>query len=125
MNLEILKVCSAEDGGSKFAFETIPLQSGSEQFQKETVLMSPTEICKRYFFVRLPVGFSDEQAFAARRQLCVLLSGRVEIGTPDGEVIGFGVGETVILEDTVHTVPGRCVKVVGDEPALILTVQLE
>lgn len=125
MNLEIVKVFSTEDGVSRFASETVRLKSGAGQFQEDSTMMSPAESCKRYFFVKLPAGFSDEQAFAGRRQLCVLLSGRVEIGTPDGEAIGFGAGETVMLEDTEATAPGRSVKVVGDEPALILTVQLD
>lgn len=125
MNIEMLKVFSGEDGASKFGTETVTLQSGAEHFQKNIVFFSPVESCKRFFFAQLPVGFSDNQAFAGRRQLCVVLSGRVEIGTPDGEFIGLGVGETVLLEDTAIATQLRSVQVVGDEPALILVVQLE
>lgn len=123
--MDILKVSNSEQGGTQIGRETVDLKSGSNDFLRNSLSISTSSNCSRYFFSELPVGYSSERDFAAKKQLCVLLSGRVEIGTSDRDATEVEVGDVILLADTDYRSPSRSIRVIGNRPARILTVQLE
>ena len=73
-------------------------------------------------FIGAPAGWDSPAHPAPARQWVVMVRGRVEATTTDGEARVFGPGVAVLLEDTNGT--GHRTRVVGDEPWLALVVVL-
>jgi len=70
-------------------------------------------------------GYASRNDFASRRQICALLSGRLELRLKDGEEKEIVPGDLVRLEDTAFDNPARSMRVLGDEHARVLVLQLE
>jgi len=123
--MQITTIINDGKGGTTFGKDEIRLQLGMSEFLSNSPLMSPAQPCKRYFFSELPAGYYSSKDFSSRRQLCVLLSGEVEIMSSGGQTERFGAGDVLRLEDTDYQSPGRTIHVVSAQVARILSVQLE
>jgi len=123
--MEIVTFQNASAGGTVFGRETVTLQPGISDFLATSPLMSAAHPCKRYFFSELPPGYHSSKDFSSRRQLCVLLSGEIEVMSTEGQTERFEAGDVLRLDDTDFQTPGRTVRVTGDGPARILSVQIE
>ncbi len=123
--MKILTVFNDTKGATRFGEDKIEFQAGNIGVMPGLARNSSTETCKRFYWTEMNPGFSSGKDFAARRQVCVLLSGQIEIQTVDGEVRALAPGDVVRLEDTAYEAPGRSMRVLGDVAARVLVVQLE
>lgn len=122
--MQIATFSNDDKGGTVFGQVKLDLQKGLNT-QATAAMMSSAQSCKRYFFMELPPGYASNKDFSCRSQLCVLLSGEVELTSSAGEVQRFDIGAVIRLDDTDYENPGRAIRVVGDQAARILSVQIE
>ena len=72
-------------GGTKLGEEKVELRGSYNDVLGASLKLSGSRPCKRYFFSELPPGFSSSNDFSSRRQLCVLLSGEIELKSSSGD----------------------------------------
>lgn len=125
MTLTIVDVSNDASGGVRIDRDEVRLRAGEADWFGGVTAMSDAEKCKRFFFLELPPGHAAEGTFAARKQLCVLLQGRVEVAVGGGNAVELGPGDVVRLADTDFQSANRSVRVVGTEPAHVIVIQLE
>ena len=123
--MEIVTFKNDNEGGTFFSGETITLQFGVNNFLTASPLLSTAHTCQRYFFSELPPGYQSGGDFSSRRQICVLLSGELEVMSTGGETKYFVAGDVLRLEDTNFQILGRTLRVTSKDPARILNVQIE
>lgn len=123
--MKLLTVYNDPKGQTRFGEEEVELRAGISAQVSGTSRMSSAESCKRFYVTEMAPGYASRNDFASRRQICVLLSGRLEVRLNDGEARAVEPGDLVRLEDTAYDNPARSMLVVGDEPARVLVLQLE
>lgn len=123
--MKILTVYNTSNGEVRFGEEELELRAGINDQVVGMSRMSSSETCKRYYVTELGPGYSSNNDFATRSQICVVLSGRIEVSLNTGEVRELGPGDLVRLEDTAYDAPGRSMRVIGDVPAQVLVLQLQ
>lgn len=74
------------------------------------------------FIKEFPPGTFLDWHPAPRRQIVIILSGRLEHGFRDGSIHTFSAGDVRVLVDT--TGEGHTTRIVGDEAALVAVVPL-
>ena len=87
------------DGESHFSEVQIDLPHERVDAFGHTIASSTTFTSTRAQFVVLPAGLDQDWHPAPRRQIVTILSGRVEVDTPDGEQRSFGPGEAFLADD--------------------------
>ena len=112
-------------GGTKLGEEKVELRGSYNDVLGASLMLSGSRPCKRYFFSELPPGFSSSNDFSSRRQLCVLLSGEIELKSSTGDVRHFVAGDVILLEDIDYEPPGRAIFIKGEHPARVLSVQID
>jgi len=112
-------------GGTVFGDERVELRKSYNDILGAAIMMSGSRPCKRYFFSELPPGFSSAKDFSSRRQLSILLSGEIELTSSTGDVRQFVAGDVILLEDTDYELPGRAIRITGEHPARVLSVQID
>ena len=112
-------------GGTVFGDEKMELRKSYNDILGAAIMMSGSRPCKRYFFSELPPGFSSNKDFSSRRQLSILLSGEIELTSSAGDVRQFVAGDVILLEDTDYELPGRAIRITGEHPARVLSVQID
>ncbi|MFO7759729.1 MAG: hypothetical protein R6V26_14865 [Roseovarius sp.] len=112
-------------GGTHFGEEKVELRGSCNDLLGAALMMSGSRPCKRYFFSELPPGFSSSKDFSSRRQLCALLSGEIELTSSTGDVRHFVAGDVILLEDIDYEPPGRAMRITGQHPARVLSVQID
>jgi hypothetical protein len=70
-----------------------------------------------------PAGVLQDWHPAPKRQFVFIISGRLEIGFPDGSKKVFGPGDARLVEDTTGS--GHTTIALGDEPCITATVVLK
>lgn len=123
--MRIMTFSNDGKGGTQFGHQMVDFQSGLSGFVVSSQMMSAARPCKRYFFTELPPGFASTKDFSSRSQLCVLLSGEVELSSSTGDTERLSAGGVMLLDDTDYENPSREIRVLGDEAAHILVVQTE
>lgn len=108
----IYRVYTGEDGASHL--EDL---SGSEH-----PLLSGKLPATGVFLKRFLAGTHLPPHPAPRRMVCVMVSGVLEAGFPDGTVQRFGAGDVRLMEDTQGT--GHTTRVIGDQDVVIAVVAL-
>lgn len=78
---------------------------------------------ERFIFVQFPAGWDSELHPTPRRQLLVMLSGRLQGAASDGAVMELGSGDVVLMEDT--TGKGHTAQALDGQPVHALMVHLE
>ena len=73
-------------------------------------------------FLEAPPGWDDAFHTTPRRQLAVLLEGRLKVSCSDGQSITMSPGDVVLLSDTSGK--GHLSEVQGDDPTHFLLVGL-
>lgn len=108
----LYRIYKGED--DKSHIEELPLDN---PFWK-SVRTAPT-----MFFKEFPPGTFLDWHPAPRRQIVIILSGRLEHGFRDGSRHTFGAGDVRVLVDTAGE--GHTTRVLGDEAVLVAVVPLE
>lgn len=125
MAMRITTFSNDGKGGTKFGHEAVDLNVGLSDFLATSPMMSSAQSCKRYFFTELPPGYSSRKDFSSRRQLCVLLSGEIELTSTTGDVQHFVAGDVILLEDVDYELPGRMMRITSEHAARVLAVQID
>ncbi len=76
-----------------------------------------------YVWVRFPAGWDSGLHPTPRRQLFIVLSGKIEGAASDGSIITMTAGDVLLMEDT--TGKGHTARVRGENDVLALMVYLE
>lgn len=93
--MKITRIVSTPDGGSRFVDEVIPLRDAGA-----IGTLSRPISCSHAVFRRTEPDYDYDWHVAPARQFIVLLDGRIEIETTDGQVRRFGGGDVLLVEDT-------------------------
>ena len=96
--MRIVRFVETPEGGSRF--EEIDIQF-SEAFQDPfgNTLHRTKPFASNGMLVELPAGLDQDWHVVPNRQLVVVLSGRLEVETTDGQVRRWGVGEMFLADD--------------------------
>jgi quercetin dioxygenase-like cupin family protein len=96
--MKITRFYATEDGESRFDKIEIPIEHARD-VDGQTVLSSGGVLSPAVRFVELPEGFRTGWHHAPTRQIVVVLSGVVEVGTSDGHTQQWGAGEAFMPDD--------------------------
>jgi hypothetical protein len=119
--MKVTRFHATADGGSRFQEVEIPInQQRPDQFG-HTILQSNAWASPSIRFVELPTGLDQSWHHAPARQIVVVLSGTIEVGTSDDQKRRSTAGEAFIADDL--TGKGHVTRVV-DGPARVMFVQL-
>jgi hypothetical protein len=119
--MKVIRFHATADGGSRFQEVEIPITEPRKDEFGFTLHMSGTFASPSIRFVELPAELDQGWHHAPARQIVVLLRGRMEVGTSDGQTKQWGAGTAVIADDL--TGKGHVTRVV-EGPALVMFVQL-
>ena len=109
--MRLTRFSAGGDGESSFSEVEIDLPHERVDAAGRSIASSPTFTSTRTQFVVLPAGLEQDWHPAPRRQLVAILSGRVEVDTPDGERRSFGAGDVFLADDV--TTRGHRTRTVG------------
>ena len=73
-------------------------------------------------YISSPAGWFGDWHPAPRRQMIFCLSGTMEVEVSDGEILRFGPGAVILVEDTSGQ--GHITRVVGEERAYLAAVPI-
>jgi quercetin dioxygenase-like cupin family protein len=119
--MKVIRFHATPEGESRFEEVEIPITDPRKDSFGFTLHQSGTFASPSVRFVELPVGLDQGWHHAPARQIVVLLQGRMEVGTSDGQKKQWGAGTAVIADDL--TGKGHVTRVV-EGPALVMFVQL-
>jgi quercetin dioxygenase-like cupin family protein len=97
-------------------------RSHIEEFPPHDPFWSRVKTSSTMFLKEFPPGTFLDWHPAPRRQIVIILSGRLEHGFRDGSMHTFGPGDVRVLVDT--TGEGHTTRVLGDETVLVAVVPL-
>lgn len=97
-------------------------KSHIEELQLHDSFWKSVKTASTIFFKEFPPGTFLDWHPAPRRQVVIILSGRLEHGFRDGSRHTFGAGDVRVLEDT--TGEGHTTRIVGNETVLVAVVPL-
>ena len=117
--MQVTRFSPGEDGESQFSAVEVSYPYQRDLAGGGAIRSSPVFASGHVQFANLPDGLDQPPHPAPRRQLVVVLSGRVEVGTPDGQTREFGPGG-VFLADDVRS-PGHTTRTL-DGPVDVLFV---
>jgi hypothetical protein len=115
--MQVTRFSAGDDGQSRFSTVEITFPHERADAFGHTIRSSDRFASPSVQFAVLPDGLDQDWHPAPRRQLVAILTGAVEVGTPDGATRRFGPGE-VFLADDVGTA-GHTTKTVGG-PAQVM-----
>jgi len=125
MTMRIVTFFNDGNGGTQFGSKPVELHGPENDIEGTSLTMSGSRPCKRYFFSEIPPGFSSSTDFSSRSQLCVLLSGEIELTSSSGDVKHFVAGDVILLEDVDYDPPGRMMRITSEHAARVLAVQID
>jgi hypothetical protein len=95
----VTRFSAGEDGESQFSDLEVPHPHERADAFGHTILSSAAFTSPRVQFARLPAGLDQDWHPAPQRQLVAVLTGRLEVGTPDGARRMFGPGDVFLADD--------------------------
>src|SRR5262252_10500758 len=96
--MKITRFYATEDGESRFDEIEIPTDNARDN-EGQTVFFSHRVLSPAVRFVELPEGFRTGWHHALTRQIVVVVSGVLEVGTSDGHTQQWGAGEACMPDD--------------------------
>ena len=119
--MKVTRFHATADGGSRFQEVEIPITEPRPDQFGHTILQSNAWASPSIRFVELPVGLDQSWHHAPARQIVVVLSGKIEVGTSDNQKRQCGAGQAFIADDL--TGKGHLTRVL-EGPARVMFVQL-
>lgn len=101
----------------------VPLTEGDFAPPAPPLYTSEPARAQQALFFHAPVGWFGDWHPTPAYQYFVALSGELEVGVSDGELRPVRGGDVVLLEDLAGK--GHTTRVIGDQPACAIIVQLE
>jgi quercetin dioxygenase-like cupin family protein len=119
--MKITRFHATADGGSRFQEVEVPINQQRQDQFGHTLLLSNDWASPSIRFVELPAGLDQSWHHAPARQIVVVLSGTLEVGTSDDQKRRCTAGQAFIADDL--TGKGHLTRVI-DGPARVMFVQL-
>ncbi len=120
--MNYLRMFADEQGESHFDNADLSLNELPFIPKAPSVHVSVEQPVDNLVFMRVPTGWSDDGHTAPRRQWVMVLRGKIEFETSDGEIRRLVPGMIVLAEDT--TGRGHKARSIGDEDALLGVAQI-
>ena len=120
--MKILRFHAAGDGGSRFQEVEVPIDQPRVDSFGNTLRQSGAFASPSVRFVELPRGLDQSWHKAPARQIVILLSGVMEVGTSDGEKRQWRAGTAVIADDLSGK--GHTTRTIGNEPRVSVVIPL-
>lgn len=109
--MKITRFYATDDGGSRFMDIEIPITTPQKDTDGHTLMLSNTYASPSVRFVELPEGMSQTWHNAPQRQVVIVLSGTLEVGTTDNQTRQWQAGEAFLADDV--TGKGHVTRTVG------------
>ena len=122
MELKVLTMFSDIDGEARCVEDAVEFRSNDHGLSLTAALISPSESCRNFQYVELPVGFQSSGRIADIGQLAVCLAGKVEITGASGE--GYVLGAGGVFRLRKGKVSSHTIAVSGEAPVHLLVIQL-
>lgn len=119
--MKITRFYATADGESRFQEVEVPIDHPRPDAFGYTLLQSNASASPSFRFVELPQGMVQGWHHAPARQIVIVLSGVMEVGTSDNQKRQCSAGGAFIADDL--TGKGHVTRVV-EGPARVLFVQL-
>jgi hypothetical protein len=97
--MQVTRFSAGADGRSCFSTVEIAYPRQRDDAFGHTISSSDAFSSPAVQFIVLPAGLDQGLHPAPRRQFVTVLSGEVEVGTPDGTTRRFGPGQTFLADD--------------------------
>lgn len=120
--VHIVRLVADADGSSRFVEAEVAMTPRDFAPPAAPLDVSDAVAASGVIFWRAPVGWDGQQHPAPARQWAFVLGGAVEVEASDGATRFLGPGDGILLEDL--TGAGHTTRVVGDEPAVGVFVQV-
>jgi hypothetical protein len=109
--MKIIRFHATDNGESRFVEIDIPIEHGQKDADGHTLQFSNSYASPHVRFAELPAGMSQTWHNAPARQIVVILSGQLEVGTSDGQTRRWRAGEAFLADDV--TGKGHLTKTIG------------
>ena len=119
--MRVIRFHATENGESRFQEVEIPIDQARRDSFGHTLLQSSACASPGFRFVELPAGLDQSWHHAPARQIVVVLSGVLEVGTSDNQKRQCRAGQAFIADDL--TGKGHTTRVV-EGPAHVMFVEL-
>jgi hypothetical protein len=119
--MKITRFYATESGESRFVEIDIPVEHKRKDADGNILRFSNSYASPNVCFAELPDGMVQSWHHAPARQIVVVLSGELEVGTSDGQTRRWRAGEAFLASDV--TGQGHTTKTVGG-PARLLFAPL-
>ncbi len=119
--MKITRFYATESDESRFVEIDIPLEQAQQDADGNLLRFSNSYPSPNVRFAELPDGMVQSWHHAPARQVVVVLSGELEVGTSDGQTRRWRAGEAFLADDV--TGQGHTTKTVGG-PARVLFAPL-
>ena len=119
--MKVTRFHATPDGESRFQEIEVPINEPRADQFGNTLLQSRAWASPSIRFVELPKGLDESWHHAPARQIVVVLSGVLEVGTSDGQKRRCTPGQAFIADDL--TGKGHLTRVI-EGPAHVMFVQL-
>jgi hypothetical protein len=98
--MEVIRFFETPDGGSRFEQHELKFPTPfTDPYGDVYGLSKPLEVASA-IFAELPTGLNQSWHGAPTRQLVVVLTGRIEVETTDGQMRRWGPGNMFMADDT-------------------------
>jgi hypothetical protein len=119
--MKVTRFHATPDGESRFQEIDIPIKEARPVESGPSIMQSNAWASPSIRFLELPAGLDQSWHHAPARQIVVVLSGSLEVGTTDNQKRRCSAGQAFIADDL--TGKGHVTRVV-DGPARVMFVQL-
>lgn len=119
--MNVTRFYATENGESRFVEIDIPIEQAQRDADGNTLRLSNSYPSPSVRFADLPAGMVQSWHNAPARQIVVVLSGELEVGTSDGQTRRWGAGEAFLADDV--TGKGHTTRTIGG-PARVLFAPL-
>jgi hypothetical protein len=119
--VKITRFYATETGESRFAEVEVPIVHGQKDADGHILRFSNSYASPNVRFAELPDGMVQGWHHAPARQIVVLLSGELEVGTSDGQTRRWQAGGAFLADDL--TGKGHTTRTIGG-PAHVLFAPL-
>ncbi|HJY82036.1 MAG TPA: hypothetical protein VKK81_13265 [Candidatus Binatia bacterium] len=109
--MKITRFYATENSESRFVEIDIPIEHGQRDADGNTLRFSNSYPSPNVRFAELPDGMVQSWHHAPARQIVVVLSGELEVGTTDGQTRRWHAGEAFLADDL--TGKGHTTKTIG------------
>jgi EutQ-like cupin domain len=121
--MQIARLYSDSTGESHFEDVETDLELTDYAPPAAPLYLSATTPAGQFTFMQAPAGWSSDWHPSSARNMFFVLSGEWEVTASDGETRRFGIGSTLLVEDTSGK--GHCSRVISESDSLAAMIQLD